>query len=172
MDKKNIAGVVLAGGKSSRMAQDKALLNYREKPLLDHMIGILERLDLAKIYVSGELEGYNCLPDVAPYSGPAHAMQDILKTLESCEGVLFLPVDMPYLTPDVLNILLAHPQGAFFEKHPLPAFIKPSHVRIEEYSVRALLKGLGISAVPLPEKFEPLMINANTPEQWQEVLRA
>ena len=40
MDKK-IAGVVLAGGKSSRMGKNKAMLIYNGKPLLNHMVGIL-----------------------------------------------------------------------------------------------------------------------------------
>jgi molybdopterin-guanine dinucleotide biosynthesis protein A len=37
---KKIAGVVLAGGQSSRMGTNKALLEYKGQPLLSHMIGL------------------------------------------------------------------------------------------------------------------------------------
>ena len=176
VDKRAIAGVVLAGGRSSRMGQDKALLDYHGRPLLDHMIGLLEQAGLSDVYVSGDLEGYRCIPDRAPYEGPARAIANVLATLGDYEGVLFVPVDMPFLTPEALGRLLAQRQGAHYTSYPLPFYITRHWEGVDGVpkggSVKALLLALGGSSLDLPKELEGYMTNANTPEEWQEVLRA
>ncbi|GJL85393.1 MAG: molybdenum cofactor guanylyltransferase [Micavibrio sp.] len=172
MDKVSIAGVVLAGGCSSRMGQDKALLDYNGRPLLDHMIDLLQKMGVADIYVSGNYEGYHCIPDSEPCNGPAEAIQGVMKELNGHDGALFVPVDMPFLTQDVLHILLAQEGGAFFKDRPLPAFIKQPCSGIIASSVHALLEELGVPSVFLPEEFESLMANINTQKEWQEAIRA
>ncbi len=187
MDRQNIAGVVLAGGRSSRMGQDKALLDYNGRPLLDHMTGLLRSAGLADIYVSGDFEGYRCIPDTEPYSGPSGAIRDVLAALKSYDGILFVPVDMPFLTPEVLEGLLSHSSGAFYATHPLPFYIiqtlgrdgvcpeleGASFSKVEgAESVKELLHVLDIPAIDLLPEFEPLMSNLNTPEEWDEALRA
>lgn len=177
MDKK-IAGVVLAGGRSSRMGENKALLDYNGQPLLDHMIALLKQTGLNDIYVSGNLEGYNCIPDTAPYEGPARAISDVLDALKSStsssyEGILFLPVDMPFLEPEMLRILLESPQGACFEAHPLPFYItKEREKNGSGKSVKEFLSNAGIPSLPLPPKFQNNMTNVNTPKEWKEARRA
>ncbi|MDA0670402.1 MAG: NTP transferase domain-containing protein, partial [Proteobacteria bacterium] len=32
-----IAGLIIAGGKSSRMGQNKALIHFKQKPLIEHV---------------------------------------------------------------------------------------------------------------------------------------
>ena len=53
--------VVLAGGKSSRMGQDKALILFNEKPLLLHIANILQEVN-SKVYISGKKGAYNSFP--------------------------------------------------------------------------------------------------------------
>jgi molybdopterin-guanine dinucleotide biosynthesis protein A len=170
MDKTNIAGVVLAGGKSSRMGQSKALLDYNGAPLLDHMIGVLNKTGLAEVFVSGEFDGYHCIPDATPYEGPARAIAHIMGVLKAYAGVLFIPVDMPFLTPKILNHLLSQKKDAYFENHPLPAFIERSDVSLNCSAVHELLKILDISHITLPEEFKKQMKNANNFKEWKEIL--
>lgn len=173
MDKK-IAGVVLAGGRSSRMGENKALLDYNGQPLLDHMIALLKQTGLNDIYVSGNLEGYNCIPDTAPYEGPARAISDVLDALKSStsssyEGILFLPVDMPFLEPEMLHILLKNPYGGHFDTHPFPFCIaETQEKKWPDKSVKEFLSNAGIPSLPLPPKFQNNMTNINTPEEWKE----
>jgi molybdopterin-guanine dinucleotide biosynthesis protein A len=167
-----IAGVVLAGGRSSRMGKNKAFLEYKGMPLLDYMIRILEAAGLQDIYVSGDIEGYRCIPDSRPYNGPAHAICDVMKSLQEYDGALFVPIDMPFLTPDMLCVLLDQKHGAYFQDHALPAFIRQPCNNKSASSVRWLLQELDIPAFPLPEEFRPCMGNFNTPEEWREALRA
>lgn len=171
MDKK-IAGVVLAGGRSSRMGQNKALLDYNSEPLLDHMVALLEQTGIHDIYVSGDFEGYCCIPDSAPHEGPAWAMVDVLQQLTDYGGVLFVPVDMPLLCVDALGILMEQAKGGYFEGFPLPVFITNADLKERTKSVKALLKKLKISPITLPPELEFCMTNTNTPEEWQEALRA
>ena len=169
---KNIIGVVLAGGRSSRMGQNKALLDYHGTPLLDHMIALLKSAGLNNVYVSGEFEGYRCIPDNAPHEGPAYAIYDVLKHLASYDGVLFVPVDMPLLNVGALRFLMAQENGGYFENAPLPAFITKPCPEIRVKSVKAFLKALDIASPPLPQEFEIGMKNTNTPEEWKGVVNA
>lgn len=171
-DGNNITGVVLAGGRSSRMGRNKAFLEYKGAPLVSHMIRILEEAGLNDVYVSGDLEGYRCIPDSTPYNGPAHAICDVMNFLQTYDGALFVPVDMPFLTSDTLRALLRQPRGAYFQDHALPAFIiQPCHSQSVS-SVHQLLQELDIPALTLPEQFKACMGNFNTPKEWQEALRA
>ncbi len=167
-----IAGVVLAGGKSSRMGQNKALLDYNGRPLLDHMISVLEQTELDDIYVSGDIKGYRCIPDNAPHEGPARAICDVLKELGQYDGVLFVPVDMPLLNAAMLRFLLKQKNGGYFTNFPLPAFIKKPFQKTPSQSVKEILLMTKAQAVALPSEFECCMKNTNTPEEWAEVSRA
>ena len=172
MDRKRIAGVVLAGGRSSRMGENKAFLDFKGRPLIDHMIDILKETGLEDIYISGDLKGYCCIPDSAPHSGPAQAICDVVATLKEYDGALLVPVDMPFLTSEVLQILLDQPCGAYYEGKPFPALIAQPVSRQSVDSVRQILRAWKIKALALPEKLEFCMANVNTPDEWQEALRA
>ena len=165
---KHIAAVILAGGKSSRMGRNKALLELSGQTLLDHMIGILRQTGLNDIYVSGDFEGYQCIPDSTPHAGPAYAIIDVLTTLKNYDGVLFVPVDMPHLEAALLQSLIEHDQGGYFQDYPLPAFITNPHLDKRAKSVKALLSEWGILPIPLPLQFAHCMMNTNTPEEWME----
>ena len=168
----NIAGVVLAGGRSSRMGKNKVFLEYKGMLLLDHMIQVLEAAGLQDIYVSGDIKGYRCIPDSTPYNGPAYAIRTVMEFLQAYDGALFVPVDMPLLTSDMLRALLCQSHGAYFQEHALPAFIKQPCHNQSVSSVHQLLQELDIPALSLPEQFKPCMGNFNTPKEWQEALRA
>ena len=165
-----IAGVVLAGGRSSRMGQNKALLAYQGKPLIEHMIDVLRKSGIEKIFISGDVDGYDCLRDQAPFIGPAEAIKSIIKRLSGYAGFLFVPVDMPLLKPDMLHLLLQQKEGGYFIDWPLPAFITPPYPESEKKSVQGLLDDYGIYPVALPEHFSSSMKNANTPQDWAEII--
>ncbi len=113
--KQKIAGVVLAGRKSSRMGQDKAALLFHGRPLIDHMTGLLCEAGCDDVFISGQRSGYKCRPDSTPYQGPAAALRHVLQEMRAYQGVLFVPVDMPLLTAGFLQQLLLHKKGAVGE---------------------------------------------------------
>ena len=99
--------------------------------------------------------------------------------------LLFVPVDMPYLTEDLIRLLVDCPahKPHHIENHPLPCIIPTdetviSHadsciqelVKKRKLSVKEFLAGLKAISVPLPEQVEKALTNTNTPEEWQEVI--
>jgi molybdenum cofactor guanylyltransferase len=163
-------GVVLAGGRSSRMGTNKAFLEYRGKPLIEHMMYILEQAGAKEVWVSGSLAGYPCIPDKGKFEGPALAMCHVLKCSRRSDvsGVLFVPVDMPALTPDLLRELGKREGGAYYQCWPLPTFLPFKEISPEDKSVKALLRTMRIPAQKIPEGHLACFINANTPEEWVE----
>lgn len=168
-DYSNIAGVVLAGGRSSRMGQNKALLDYQGKPLIEHMLDILKQTGIEDTFISGNIQGYDCIADKSPFSGPAEAIKSVISNCPGYEGFLFVPVDMPLLNAEMLHILLQQKKGGHFINWPLPAYITRPFSNSVATSVKELLHKYGIYPVDLPDHFLPHMKNANTPQEWKEV---
>jgi len=165
----NIAGVVLAGGRSSRMGRDKAFLDFGGKPLIDHMMELLRDVALKDVYVSGNIEGYPSIPDTQSFNGPACAIADVMAHLTGYDGVLFVPVDMPILSVGVLEALMQNKAGGYFEEWPLPAFITQPCVVENAYSVQKLLDEQGVTPLEIPAQYKAEMQNFNTPEDWKKV---
>ena len=54
----DVAAVILVGGKSSRMGQDKALLPYKGKRLVDVVADTIRAAGISRVYVSGKIAEY------------------------------------------------------------------------------------------------------------------
>jgi molybdenum cofactor guanylyltransferase len=94
-----VGGYVLAGGQSSRMGRNKALLELAGKPLIRHAVKKLRRIciDVRVLSDNVELAEYApIVPDIHHGCGPMSGMEAGL--LHSIfEWNLFLAVDMPFL---------------------------------------------------------------------------
>lgn len=100
-----IGGYVLAGGKSSRMGQDKALLELAGKPLVWHAVTKLRRVcqEVHILSSNPELDAYAPLvPDLHASCGPLGGMEAGLKH-SRYDWNLFTPVDMPFLPSALLD---------------------------------------------------------------------
>ena len=181
-----ILGVVLAGGKSSRMGTDKAKLVLSGKTLLQHQV---EKLELfcgnARVVVSGRYPDYNHVEDVKKDCGPLAGIYSVIKKYHLMSYYLFLPVDMPYISVDSLNRLLQQaiePSGAqcwTFEKLPMPVMFK-NHSRLiptldymmlqpsHSCSVNHLCKLLNHQSVTIKNITEIEFLNTNTIKDWKK----
>jgi molybdopterin-guanine dinucleotide biosynthesis protein A len=61
--KPHTIGVLLAGGKSSRMGENKAFLELQGEKFIDRMIRILLETGVDDVFVSGDFGKYQCIPD-------------------------------------------------------------------------------------------------------------
>lgn len=164
-----IGGIVLAGGRSSRMGRDKALLLHAGRPLVVHMSDLLRQAGCASVEIAGAVAGHEGIPDDVPHSGPAQAMRDLLRRFaDRYERLVFVPVDMPLLAADALRHLIACGVSACFAGHPLPAVLKTGAIADPPFpSVQALLTAAGALSLPLPPLWAGSMANINTPAEWE-----
>ncbi len=165
------AGIVLAGGQSKRMGRNKALLPYQGRPMVEHMVEVLRQSGFDRVFISGQVEGYDSFADEMPYAGPATAIQTILKKKSGYEGYFFVPVDMPFLSPQIIDYLMHTDKSAYFKDRPLPLYLKPPVTPSAASSIHALLDANYIIPIDMPKAFEAMMTNTNTPQEWQEALK-
>lgn len=104
-------GFVVAGGRSTRMARDKALLPWGTATLLDHAIARLrECCGTVRILSGPEARyvdrGLPVDPDDVPDAGPLGGLATGLARLTEAPG-LFLAVDVPGVPVALLKHLLA-----------------------------------------------------------------
>jgi molybdopterin-guanine dinucleotide biosynthesis protein A len=172
MNDESTIGVVLAGGLSSRMGRDKALLPWGNGNLLDHMIGLLKDCGLKSVIVCGERPGYPSVPDPEPDQGPGIALSHFLASLAPETWALIVPVDMPRLTPELIRSLLSRHRPAHYADHPLPALLPArdsAGVPLHGHSLRALHLAADSQILPLDESDRPTLANVNTPDDWNHV---
>lgn len=171
----DVAGIVLAGGKSSRMGEDKAALPWNGKTLLEHMQMLLHEAGIANIYTSRNGEIADRIAGHGPLSG-IHAA--LCHVQERHRYLLFVPVDMPKLTPALLHHLAAAPDCALvrFKNHMLPFRMQTGNhwqktvetlLQGKDVSLKALQQSASLTELPVPPEAMPGFINLNTPEEWQ-----
>ncbi len=167
--KNDIVGIVLAGGKSSRMGENKALLKYKNQTLLEIAQQNLKKSGVHKVYISGCYKNYNCIADKQEYQGPAVAMQNIINSLPY-NNFLFTAVDMPLLTPLVFKHLMQFKQGAYFKNNYLPVFINKTQGTLtnKHHKVQDLLKNFKALEINIPLELKDLIVNINTKQDWQK----
>ena len=100
------AGFVLAGGKSSRMGSDKALLRFSGRPLVEHALGILASLGLSAT-IAGARSHLDAFAPVIPDAGRG-PLDGVCAGLADCKAPLavFLSVDMPLFPPRAIDCML------------------------------------------------------------------
>jgi molybdenum cofactor guanylyltransferase len=151
-----VGGYILSGGKSSRMGQDKALLELNGKPLIRHAVKKLRRvcMDVRILSDNVQLEAYaQLVTDIHPGCGPMSGMEAAL-VHSVFEWNLFLAVDMPFLPTAFISFWLrnwlrqersskfhgAHVYMFIVDDRPQPGFCLV-HKEIAPFLTAALERG-------------------------------
>ena len=100
-----VTGIILSGGASRRMGQDKGLTLYRNKELIQYSIELLTPLCSQIIISSNDPTNYSkfgkqIVPDIIKGVGPIGGIFSSLK-FTSTSGNLILSCDMPELSTEV-----------------------------------------------------------------------
>ncbi len=169
------SAIILAGGQSSRMGRDKALLCWEGVPLWQHQQKVLKALGCDDILLSHPQFG---IADRHPGLGPLSGLQTLLPQCRHAL-VMIVPVDMPLLNTAVLQPLLlaAQTDPVHFAESALPCVVHktPALLRYLNHhthplgrrSVRAMLEFCQAVARPCPHP--ETLVNANTPAEWQQI---
>jgi molybdopterin-guanine dinucleotide biosynthesis protein A len=194
----SIAGLILAGGESSRMGVDKGLLEIAGVPMIVRAARLVESTVGAPAVVVGTPEKYRglglrAIADDWPGCGPLGGIATALRASEA-DWNLIVACDLPYLTRQWLEYLLQRARDSDAEAvvpmnltpankrgaEPLCAVYhkgcEPSIRRELERGVRKVTDGLAELRVEMiePAKWKGfdsaglLFKNVNTPTDYEE----
>lgn len=173
----HITGIVLAGGKSSRMGTDKGLMRLNGKPMIQHVLDPMARICHRILVVSGNpmygMFGFELVKDEAPDFGPVMGVLSGLRQSKT-ERNLVLSCDVPFITFDLLKQLVllsvdtdvvvassekgTHPLIAVYNRSCIPTFEKA--IAEDEHRLRTVLDQLKVKELKIEN--EELIQNMNT----------
>jgi len=108
-DQNEITVIILAGGKSSRMKEDKGLVHFNGKMLVEHVIEAVKKITPGIIIITTNAGykkfGYPCLEDEIKYKGPLGGIYTGLAHSHTDRN-LIVGCDMPFLSETLLTTLI------------------------------------------------------------------
>ncbi len=113
------SGIILAGGSSSRMGSNKALLSLpgsKNVTFVEHLVTLLEACCFETIIVARDKDhaqeyvfpGVRVVVDEKPGIGPLMGLYSGLREI-STSRALVVAVDLPSVQPSLLSFLVTHP---------------------------------------------------------------
>lgn len=181
------AGIVLCGGRSSRMGRAKAWLPWRGRPMVAHVVEVLrEAVDEVVVVASEKLElpplDASVVRDRTPGLGPLGGIREGLAHVAS-ELAYVSGTDAPYLSPAFVKALLAQRRAAALELdgrvQTLSAVYPRAGLRCAEQLLGAgrlrpifLLEAFGYRKLPAEALPDPDSVRGfNTPAEYLAAVR-
>lgn len=187
----SVTAYVLAGGKSSRMGQDKAFMQLGGRMLLTHALELAQAAT-GSAQIVGSAEKFAAfgpvVEDIYPGQGPLSGIHAALAGTRT-ELNLIMAVDMPFLQPELLIYLVAQARlstamvtvpEAGGGLQPLCAVYRRHFAEVAERSLRAgenkidrLFAEVETRVIEQEELkrngfTEEMFRNLNTEQDWQE----
>jgi len=165
-----LGAIILVGGASSRMGQDKALLDWGGQRAVNRVADLGRALGAKTVLTAGGDYGLPFVLDPSPQAGPVGgivAAADRLKQ-EGCHRALILAVDAPTLTSVDLAPLLEPAEGGYFEAYPLPMVLPLAAIDGEakaDWPLRRLVERAGLRSLPASQELALRLRGANTPDE-------
>jgi molybdopterin-guanine dinucleotide biosynthesis protein A len=180
------AGYVLAGGNSTRMGRDKALLQVNGIALAQQAAGLVRSV-VGNVTLIGDPEkygqlGFAVIPDRRAGNGPLGGLEAALLDT-SCEWNLVVACDMAALRADFLESLCSEvlglpgdvdcliPIGPDQRRQPLSALYRRRCLRVFSQALDAgirkvtqVIATLNMQTWQAPDSL--VFQNINTPEEW------
>jgi len=185
---KDVTGIILAGGKSSRMGVDKGLLEVNGQPMIQSIIDTLKSITKTILIISNNSEykkfGIPVYEDLIKEQGPVGGIYTALEKTDT-ETNIIISCDTPFITTEVLYKLL---QNSETEKvviakhngreHPLLGIYKKESSKVfksnldqNQLKLRLVNTQLDYKVVVLPnEEFtNRTFANINTKEDLKQI---
>lgn len=185
-----ISGIILAGGKSNRMGQNKALLEIGGTSMIERVVRVMSGV-CSEVLIAGGNEGelghlgYPIVPDIYPGCGPLSGLHAGLSAARNRYSFVSA-CDIPFLSEELMRRIISEKDGcdAVILKHgeyfePLfslygKTFIKAAETSVKNgvYKVTAALslvkwKPYTVDFNDMPG-IKKSLININTPKDYEE----
>ncbi len=185
---------ILAGGASRRMGANKSLVELEGKPLIQHVLDRVQRLNVPILLVTNQFDLYrrfqvSMVADVLPGKGSLGGIYSAL-THSSSPFTLCVACDMPFLNVDLLTYLLSlrtgfdavvpmiesQPQGLHAVYHrrctqPIRNLLDRNELRISGIFDHLRVRLVSEAAIRLIDPDLRSFTNLNTPEELARVRR-
>jgi len=173
----SVLGVILAGGKSSRMGEEKATLLRNNESMLTYTHRILKNTGVDRVTVSGDKYDVS---DIYPNLGPLSGIFSVLKKYQP-EAMLIVPIDLPFIDEETLKPLMvmgaSNQLACSYDEHSLPLYLPNSGYldlwltnRLKQNSIKGPSFKELFAAIPshkMKLANHKALTNCNTPAQWQ-----
>ncbi len=185
-----VTGILLSGGKSSRMKKEKGKCLLKGKPLIEYSVELLRDI-CDSVIISANSNDYNYLGcrvvyDEMESKGPASGIYSGLKASET-NGNLILSCDMPMITSELIRYILTfdknvdavvpvfngfpEPLCAFYSKSCLPVF--GNSLKTSNFKLQNIIRELNCLFIEIEPSLnfytETLFTNVNTPEDLMKL---
>ena len=187
---KHITGIILAGGKSSRIGSDKGFLLLNEKAFIQHIIEAMQPLvnDIIIVSNNPDYDIFNLkrVTDLIENSGPLAGIYTGLHH-SNTENNLVLSCDVPLINTETLKKLTTNieehidviqleskgktmPLIAMYKTHCKNKFFKL--LQQGEKRLRFAVKQCKVKTITLNTELEKFTVNINTTNQFNEITNA
>lgn len=179
--------VILAGGKSSRMGSDKALLEYQGETFLSHLQQVMNDFDekLLSRNLNSNESSWVQISDIHQEIGPMGGLHSALYCCQN-DMIFVSACDTPYLTQKLIHkiiheyddedVLLVqtsderlHPLCGIYHKRIFSSLEKAIHQK--NYRLMRWIETLNYKVIQLDEEESKQLMNFNTPQDYQYLKR-
>lgn len=184
-DFNEVTGVILAGGRSSRMGRDKAMLKVGKETLFDRILGVMQSL-FPRVLIAGDRPDLArpdvpCYPDHYPGSALGGLYTGLIEA--KTDAIFVSSCDIPFPAAEIIRLILSVREGydavvpltpdgfeplfALYHKACLPAM--RDMLERKEYCVfdfYPLMRVRYLSVAELPPDWRWSLMNVNTPEEF------
>ncbi|WP_276369278.1 molybdenum cofactor guanylyltransferase [Chryseolinea sp. H1M3-3] len=183
---RTLNGLILAGGKSLRMGQDKSLIEYHNVSQREYLFAVLKNF-CAAVFTSCKITQtvparFNPLPDKFDFESPLNGILTAFAH-DSIAAWLTVPVDMPLIDVEVISYLISRRDTSkvatcFYDSdgknpEPLIAIWEPrAHSLLSNFykegkiSPRDFLKQYNTHIIQIPDR--NALANINSPEELEK----
>lgn len=189
MIKNNVTGIILAGGKSSRMGSDKGIVDLNGKRFIDHILeAVLPNVNEVIIIANNDNYnnlGYKVVKDKIQDCGPLGGIYTGLMNSKT-ENNIVVSCDIPFINSDLVKYILENTSNADITVPVYKGNIEPlcaiytkrtsdqiynlimnKDLKIQNILKYFITKELFITKM---QKFytDKLFVNINTPEELKQ----
>ncbi|MFH6769121.1 molybdenum cofactor guanylyltransferase [Gaetbulibacter aquiaggeris] len=188
IDKKDITGIILAGGKSSRMGTDKGLLKLNDKCFIEYSMAAMKPLVSQILIVSNnaDYDKFNLkrVEDLIKEAGPLAGLYSGL-TASDTEYNLVLSSDIPLIKTEILKKLMNECEDNFDviqimsnnKSMPLIALYRKGCEKVfnnllkkNERRLQVAVSQCKVKNIVLNPSLELFVTNINTPEDLEKMV--
>lgn len=184
-----MTGIILAGGKNSRISISKALIQMGEQTIIGRTVHLFQKLFDEVIIVTNHCDDYIHLgakltKDLIPETGPLGGLYSGLM-LSSSDYSFVVACDMPFIDPSIILHLqnytysgsydvivpefngFIEPLYAFYSRNCIPTIL--NHINQQDFKIRSFYSRVKVKEVPCHkfQSIEKAFFNINTREDLQ-----